>query len=177
MPIKRGAGIYQPALAEYIQRLGQGEWLHIFPEGRTLQDNGCPSRDSLGRWYTAGGRVSPPGRHLGPLKWGIGKMIADSPIKPIVLPFYHRGMDKIFPHDSKNHLISILPVWNQKVRVKIGDPINFDDITDKYNSDINKIQNDMQKKIRNEQYYKDLTDRVEEELAKLEPIVFEMLKN
>lgn len=176
MPIKRGSGIYQFAFLEFIQRLKFGEWLHIFPEGRTLQDNGCPVRDSQGRWYTDGGRTSPPWRHLGPLKWGIGKMIADSPVKPLVVPFYHKGLDKAWPHDDHNHVKSIFPYWNTKARVKVGDPINFDDILDEYNSGINKITGDEEIKIRKERLYKDLTDRVEEGMAKLEPDVLNLMK-
>lgn len=32
---------------------------------------------------------------LGPLKWGVGKLIADCEVTPVVVPFYHRGMEEV----------------------------------------------------------------------------------
>lgn len=37
MPIHRGGGVHQIALTNFIQRVKNGEWCHIFPEGRTYQ--------------------------------------------------------------------------------------------------------------------------------------------
>ncbi len=32
------------------------------------------------------------------LKWGVGRLIADSKVTPIVIPIYHQGMDSILPN-------------------------------------------------------------------------------
>ena len=37
MPIHRGGGVFQIALTNFIQRIRNGDWGHIFPEGRTYQ--------------------------------------------------------------------------------------------------------------------------------------------
>lgn len=38
-----------------------------------------------------GGRSGPEAEQLGRLKWGVGKLIARSPKRPIVIPIYHIG--------------------------------------------------------------------------------------
>lgn len=55
-----------------------------------LQEAGIPLRDEEGRWCSASGRCGPAGQKVGPMKWGVGKLIANSyPKTPIVLPFFH----------------------------------------------------------------------------------------
>ncbi len=58
---------------EVIEELNKGSWLHIFPEGKI----------NLEKKFIR-------------LKWGVGRLIADSTITPIVLPFYHYGFIKYF---------------------------------------------------------------------------------
>jgi monolysocardiolipin acyltransferase len=53
---------------EVLEYLDEGDWLHIFPEGRVNDKNE----------YIR-------------LKWGIGRLILDAKVPPIVLPFYHMG--------------------------------------------------------------------------------------
>jgi monolysocardiolipin acyltransferase len=68
-PIDRGRGVYQPIMNEIIEELNKGEWLHIFPEGKVNEE-----------------------KKFLRLKWGVGRLIADAKVTPIVLPFYHLGI-------------------------------------------------------------------------------------
>ena len=52
-----------------ISKLKQGEWIHIFPEGKVNQ---------VGK--------------LLPLRWGVGKLIDSCSPPPVVIPIYHHGM-------------------------------------------------------------------------------------
>lgn len=55
LPINRGGGLDQPVLHHVATLVRNGDWAHIFPEGK----------------------ISPTGKLL-PLKWGVGKMVCDS---------------------------------------------------------------------------------------------------
>lgn len=37
MPIRRGEGIYQIEMDDFINRVRGGNWVQIYPEGRTYQ--------------------------------------------------------------------------------------------------------------------------------------------
>ena len=75
-----------------------GRWLHVFPEGGIWQNK-----------YTLGGRFRDGrDRKIGQLKWGIGKLIAHSPVIPIVIPFYHYGMETILPQDPETKILTRL---------------------------------------------------------------------
>ncbi len=93
VPIIRGAGLQQPGFDYLIQRLRLGEWVHIFPEGgRSREVDHCLQL---------------------PLKVGIGKLICEA--KPILMPFYHYGMQDVLPIGKR------LPRLNQRVRVHFGE--------------------------------------------------------
>lgn len=61
-------------------------------------------------------KVLPPSP-IGKLKWGVGKLIAHAPVTPKVIPFAHKGMEKLLPQDEttgktklrENFLRSFLP--------------------------------------------------------------------
>lgn len=74
IPIVRGAGIYQEGMAHALKQLSQGGWIHIFPEAKVNQ------LVTLERF-----------------KWGVGRLVMESPVPPIILPFWHRGMERILP--------------------------------------------------------------------------------
>jgi monolysocardiolipin acyltransferase len=99
VPIVRGSGLEQPGLAFLEDRLREGAWVHIFPEG---------------------GRTRDPRALIGhPFKSGIGRLMTQA--QPIVLPFYHYGMHEILPVGAK------LPRRGRTVRVLFGDPIDCND--------------------------------------------------
>ncbi|ORY23069.1 acyltransferase-domain-containing protein [Naematelia encephala] len=73
----RGKGIFQPAVDHAVKLLQDGEWIHIFPEGRVNQEN-----------------VNPQGGLLR-FKWGIGRIIMDSKIMPEIIPIWISGYDQM----------------------------------------------------------------------------------
>ena len=94
---------------------------------------------------TARQRVLPPSP-VGKLKWGIGKLIAHAPITPAVIPFAHRGMERLLPQDEgtgktrfrDDFLTSLLPSFlggddadgrkKLHIKVRFGEEIEFDDL-------------------------------------------------
>jgi 1-acyl-sn-glycerol-3-phosphate acyltransferase len=125
LPIDRKGSLDQPMLHLYTNKLSQGNWCHLFPEGRIWQD---------WRFNTSLEVV------LGPWKYGIGKVIAHSYPNPItVLPIYHTGMSNVYPELILNNTSetsriskkppsiprSIQPSVGHKVECYIGEPISF----------------------------------------------------
>ncbi len=56
-----------------LEKLNNGHWLHVFPEGKINLE-----------------------KEIIRLKWGVGRLIADCKETPIVLPFFHFGKNTIF---------------------------------------------------------------------------------
>lgn len=132
VPINRGGGLDQAVLRTMAERVGKGDWLHVFPEGK----------------------VSKTPRELGRLKWGLGKMLCDvhanGGAPPVVLPFWHSGMEKVKRYG----------VWGffpfNRVHVTVGEPVEFADLTAR----CGRCANDAQR----EALYKDMMARVEEKM-------------
>jgi monolysocardiolipin acyltransferase len=97
---------------------------------------------------TARQRALPPSP-LGKLKWGVGKLIAHAPVTPVVIPFAHRGMERLLPQDEDtgrtrfrdDALASVLPTVlggdpdaRLRVRVRFGEEIEFDDLIREHES-------------------------------------------
>lgn len=104
IPITRGGGIYQEHMNEALDRLGDGEWLHTFPEGKVSQDD-VPIRR---------------------LKWGTASLIARAPVTPIVLPIIHHGFEKMMPETYCFGKRPPFPLWNKDIKIAVGEPIEFD---------------------------------------------------
>lgn len=75
----RGGGIYQAAVDDSIKELNEGNWVHVFPEGKINQPCFNP----------AGG--------LFPFKWGMGRMIMEAKSMPVIIPMWIQGTDKVMP--------------------------------------------------------------------------------
>lgn len=99
VPIVRGAGINQPGF-EYLKKiLQEGSWVHIFPEGTRNRKPELGIQNNFTQ--------------------GIAHLLLAA--YPIILPFYHSGMEKILPVGA------ILPRVGKKVKIVFGEPILFDE--------------------------------------------------
>ena len=99
VPIVRGAGLDQSGFHFLRDRLREGQWVHIFPEG--------------------GRTRHPMALMTHPFKSGVGRLMAET--QPIALPYYHYGMHEILPIGSK------IPRLGKTVRLIFGDPIDCDE--------------------------------------------------
>ena len=102
LPIVRGGGPEQPILQLMVERLRtHGDWLHIFPEGKVRQDG-----------------------QMNKLKSGLARVlcgVADA--RPVVLPFHHRGMERVLPVKT-----GFVPRTGNHVHVIVGEPIEMADL-------------------------------------------------
>lgn len=67
IPCVRGGGVFQAAVDTCIDKLQLGDWVHVFPEGKV----------NMAHEYIR-------------FKWGVGRMIYESPVVPIVIPIWHK---------------------------------------------------------------------------------------
>ncbi len=75
IPIRRGEGVFQPAVQQVIETLQAGNAVHIYPEG---------TRTRTGQ--------------LLPGKAGVGRVLYET--GATVVPAYHRGMEQVLPIGS-----------------------------------------------------------------------------
>ena len=59
------------------------------------------------------------GAELGPMKWGIAKVIANAEVPPAVLPFYHLGMEEAMPQQHSNDIIHSMPAMGKHITVQV----------------------------------------------------------
>ena len=132
LPIRRGGSIYQKGVATLQEKVNAGEWVHVFAEGRVWQDGGLPRRDAEGRWCSASGRCGPPMQRIAPLKWGVGKVIANAEVLPIIVPAFHWGMGDIVIQDSGNNFVGLDFFSGALITAVVGDPVQVADLVEAY---------------------------------------------
>lgn len=54
------------------------------------------------------------------LKWGVGRLLAESKLCPIFIPFWHIGMDNVLPNVEPYR-----PQLGHVVTINVGKPIDF----------------------------------------------------
>lgn len=99
VPVVRGAGIGQDGFYFLRDRLAEGAWVHVFPEGGRTRDAQALMRT--------------------PFKSGIGRLIDET--HPIALPFYHYGMQRVLPVGS------VRPRAGNRVALRFGEPTVCDE--------------------------------------------------
>jgi len=95
----RGIGVYQEAINLCIEKAALGHWIHVFPEGKVNME-----KEELR------------------LKWGVGRIIYESPKIPIILPMWHEGMDELLPN-VEPYVIQ----RGKKVTLNVGEPLDLND--------------------------------------------------
>ncbi|CAL7944221.1 unnamed protein product [Xylocopa violacea] len=138
IPVIRGAGVYQEAMDFCIEKLTAGDWVHVFPEGKVNM-----FKENIR------------------LKWGVGRLIMESPVTPIVIPIYHLGMDQILPNEPP-----YLLRFRKKVTMNYGEPIDFSELVQKLRA--TKASDTEARKV--------ITDRIQEELLRLKTVTEELHK-
>jgi 1-acyl-sn-glycerol-3-phosphate acyltransferase len=120
IPLDRNGSRDQPLFQRFFELLQKGNWCHIYIEGRVWQN-----------W-----RFKPNEVHLGPIKSGVGKLIAHAyPNDPVVLPMYHKGMDQLLPEkilgnaDQERGLpadtVMKFPSSGNDIHLYVGKPLTF----------------------------------------------------
>uniref|UniRef100_A0A7S4NET4 Tafazzin family protein n=1 Tax=Guillardia theta TaxID=55529 RepID=A0A7S4NET4_GUITH len=135
LPIWRGGGIDQPLFFDVCRQIAAGRWIHLFPEARVVQ-SGILGIDPVTK------RSEAELKEKGLLKWGIGKLIAHLPKRPVFVPFYHVGMTAVLPQHNrweKGTYNNLVISWDprhygrgNKVKVWVGESCSFDDLIEEH---------------------------------------------
>ncbi|SPO20373.1 related to TAZ1 - Lyso-phosphatidylcholine acyltransferase [Ustilago trichophora] len=97
----RGGGIYQRAIDDSIEKLGQGKWIHLFPEGYVNVSTSTKLRR---------------------FKWGIARMLLEAKTMPTVVPIWLTGFDQMMPEPRSKP--KWLPRFGHDVTINFGEPIS-----------------------------------------------------
>ncbi|KAG6833849.1 hypothetical protein H0H87_011783 [Tephrocybe sp. NHM501043] len=112
----RGKGVHQPAVDTAIQKLDQGEWVHLYGEGKINQPE-TYQRDVFGV------------ARLSRFKWGVGRILMETSTPPVIIPMWLTGFDQLMP-EGRSFPFKYLPRYGAQLSVTFGSPIPSEEILD-----------------------------------------------
>ncbi|KAG1792448.1 uncharacterized protein HD556DRAFT_1379608 [Suillus plorans] len=110
----RGKGIFQPSVDIAIKRLNEGHWVHLFGEGKINQPPDYPRTNGVAR--------------LPRFKWGVGRILMETAVPPLIIPMWLTGFDKLMP-EHRSSPCKYFPRLGVRLGVAFGDPIPVEEIT------------------------------------------------
>ncbi|KAG2071977.1 acyltransferase-domain-containing protein [Suillus decipiens] len=110
----RGNGIFQPSVDIAIKRLNEGHWVHLFGEGKVNQPPNYPRTNGVAR--------------LPRFKWGVGRILMETAVPPLIIPMWLTGFDKLMP-ENRSFPYKYFPRLGIRLGVAFGDPIPIEEIT------------------------------------------------
>ncbi|KAH9047188.1 acyltransferase-domain-containing protein [Lactarius hengduanensis] len=107
----RGTGVYQPAIDTAIEKLRAGAWIHLFAEGKVCQPHTYATDPQTGL------------ARLRRFKWGIGRIVMETPRPPTIIPMWITGFDKLMP-EGRHAPWKYLPRPGARLSVTFGAPVS-----------------------------------------------------